>query len=114
MQLEGSKFGRRVPLLLPLLARALKQEAQAAGDGDSSQIRPDDESAETRLSDWQEAYSCLLLLERLATAVPSQVRLPALPSSSHQAEASTLEHALLAKHNRSSATTACTLESYIV
>ena len=76
MQLESSKFGRRVPVLLPLLARTLKQEAQATGEGDFNEHRTDDgDSAETRLSDWQEAYACLLLLERLANAVPSQVSL---------------------------------------
>lgn len=68
-QLEGMKFGRRIGSVLPLVAaclhkgvRSMQQEEAGAGEGD-----------EAVLQGWQEVYACLLLLERLATGLPTQV-----------------------------------------
>ena len=71
VQLEGMKFGRRVGSVLPLVAACLhkgvrsmeqQQEETGVGEGDGPELKG-----------WQEVYACLLLLERLATGLPTQV-----------------------------------------
>lgn len=65
------KFGRRIGSVLPLVAaclhkgvRSMEQQEQETGGG---------EGAEPALQGWQEVYACLLLLETLATGLPTQV-----------------------------------------
>lgn len=55
---EGLRVGRRVPALLPHLARVLRAHAGAAQGGAAG---------------WQDAYYGLLLAEKLFAAAPAQV-----------------------------------------
>lgn len=72
VQLEGPKFGRRVPAVLPLIAACLHKGVgsmeQASDMTDAGQ-----EEAESAVTGWQEVYACLLLLEKLTHQLPSQV-----------------------------------------
>ena len=69
VQLEGTRFGRRVGSTLPLLAASLHKGVQAAEE-EQADARGEDESV---VAGWQEVYACLLLLERMASSVPAQV-----------------------------------------
>ena len=75
VQVEGAKYGRRVPAVLPLLASSLQKGVQSLEEEQKlSQQGADDESSGS-LPGWQEVYACLLLLERLASTTPTQVSL---------------------------------------
>ncbi len=76
VQVEGAKYGRRVPAVLPLLASSLQKGVQSMEEEQElSQQDAEDESS-GRLPGWQEVYACLLFLERLANTTPTQVSLP--------------------------------------
>lgn len=70
VQLEGPKFGRRVASVRPLIAACLHKGVSLEQDQDVAQAG---EQAESAVTGWQEVYACLLLLEKLATLLPSQV-----------------------------------------
>ncbi|KAL0044331.1 hypothetical protein WJX82_000142 [Trebouxia sp. C0006] len=73
VQVEGAKYGRRVPAVLPLLASSLQKGVQSMEEEQElSQQDAEDESS-GRLPGWQEVYACLLFLERLANTTPTQV-----------------------------------------
>ncbi len=75
VQVEGAKYGRRIPAVLPLLVSSLQKGVQSMEEEQElSQQDAEDESS-GRLPGWQEVYACLLLLERLASTTPTQVRL---------------------------------------
>lgn len=70
-QLEAAKFGRRVASILPLLAASLHKGVQVMdSQHEVTDAGGEDESA---AAGWQEVYACLLLLERIAAVVPTQV-----------------------------------------
>lgn len=69
--LEGPKFGRRVASVTPLIAACLHKGLQPM-EQDQEEVDADQE-AESAVTGWQEVYACLLLLEKLATLLPSQV-----------------------------------------
>lgn len=75
-QVEGSRVGRRVPALLPLLATSLQKGVQSMEDEQELSQQDGEDESPGRLSGWQEEYACLLLLERLAITVPTQVGSP--------------------------------------
>ena len=71
VQLEGPKFGRRIVSVTPLIAACLHKGVQSM---EREQEETDvGEEAESAMTGWQEVYACLLLLEKLATVLPSQV-----------------------------------------
>ena len=76
VQVEGVRFSRRVPTILPLLLSSLQKGVQTI-DSEQELIQSDEEDLATRaVSGWQEVYACLLLLERLAITLPTQVCAP--------------------------------------
>lgn len=77
VQLEGVKFGRRVGSVLPLVAASLHKGLRSM-DQQQQQTGADEED-EAAVAGWQEVYACLLLLERLATVLPTQVCCPTRP-----------------------------------
>ncbi len=77
VQVEGAKYGRRVPAALPLLASSLEKGVQSMEEEQELSQDAEDESS-GRLPGWQEVYACLLLLERLANTTPTQVSPPYL------------------------------------
>ncbi len=74
VQVEGTKFGRRVPAILPLLATSLQKGVQSMEDDQEMSQHEGEDGSTASVSGWQELYACLLLLERIAITVPNQVR----------------------------------------
>ena len=75
VQLEGVKFGRRVPAVLPLIAACL-HKGVGSMEQDQDMTDAGQEDAESAVTGWQEVYACLLLLEKLTNQLPSQVSEP--------------------------------------
>ena len=63
-----------MPALLPLLVASLKKGLQSARVHHELNQTEEDDEAVTHVLGWQEVYACLLLLEKLALVVASQVR----------------------------------------
>lgn len=75
VQLEGVKFGRRLPAVLPLIAACL-HKGVGSMEQDQDMTDAGQEDAESAVTGWQEVYACLLLLEKLTNQLPSQVSEP--------------------------------------
>ncbi|GIL61502.1 hypothetical protein Vafri_15933, partial [Volvox africanus] len=79
-EVEGSKFGRRFSDLVNGVLRILQRQVARGVDGneDQSASLPDDESADAEAAcpGWQEAYYCLLLLEKVAAQASGALAWP--------------------------------------
>ncbi|KAL0035339.1 hypothetical protein WJX77_001780 [Trebouxia sp. C0004] len=73
VQVEGAKYGRRVPAVLPLLASSLQKGVQFMEEEQELGQQDAEDESSGRLPGWQEVYACLLLLERLANTTATQV-----------------------------------------
>ncbi|KAL0018407.1 hypothetical protein WJX79_009395 [Trebouxia sp. C0005] len=73
VQVEGARFGRRAPAILPLLASSLQKGVQSMEEEQELSQQDAEDMSSGRLPGWQEVYACLLLLERLANTTPTQV-----------------------------------------
>ena len=71
VQVEGNKFGRRVASVTPLIAACLRKGVRSLEQ--DQDVTDAGEQVESEATGWQEVYACLLLLEKLATLLPSQV-----------------------------------------